>query len=114
MAKPKLKSKAMLTIQFGRVDSEEDFGDLEITSRDVLQLERRVKGLTVKSFLQDLSVGNVYHAAFIAARRLGIIDLELTLREFEDQFDITMRADDDDDEDDNGMEGEADPTNQNL
>lgn len=108
MAKP--KSKAMLTIRCGRVDSEEELALLDITSRDVLQLERRVKGLTVKSFLQDLAMSNVYHAAFIASRRLDLIDPELTLREFEEEFDITMRDESDDDD----MEGEPDPTTQNL
>ena len=39
MAKP--KSKAMLTIRCGRVDSEEELALLDITSRDVLQLRRQ-------------------------------------------------------------------------
>lgn len=104
--------KGLLDLRIARADSDE-LESLSITSRDVVQLERRVKGVTMSSFLKDLSLVNCYHAAFLAMRREARISDTMTLAEFEAAFDLDLRDPDEGNESSDDDET-ANPTSEDL
>lgn len=96
-------------------ESDDEWSTLAVTSREMLAVERAVKGFTANSFFKDVTVGGLYRIAHVVLRLRGAIDVTTTFDQFVDTHDVRFastdsgepdKGDDDDDE----VGSEANPT----
>jgi hypothetical protein len=100
-------------ITFGYAGPEDDeWLPMAVTSREMLQVERQVKGFTANGFFKDVSITGLYRILFVVLRMRGGRELPPDFEAFVDTFDVKFgdptRTDDGDDEDES--ESEVDPT----
>ena len=102
------------TLEMAVARDDEEWSYLPITSRDILQAEKAFKDFTVGDLASGrISMRNVYRVGYIAMKRAGRVEPEMTLGEFENVWlvSITERAADAPSWNDDDQDDDTDPTN---
>lgn len=95
-------------------ETDDEWTTISVTSREMLAVERAVKGFTANTFFANVSVGGLYRVAHVVLKHRGEIDKTLPFEEFVDTYDVKFGAapsdaeSGEDDQDETGSE--ADPT----
>jgi hypothetical protein len=103
-------------IEFSYAAEEDDeWTTLAVTSREMLAVERTVKGFTAQTFFASVTVQGLYRVAHVVLRLRGTIAKEVTFEEFVAAYDVKFGSaepapgeDDDEERDETGIG--ADPT----
>jgi hypothetical protein len=108
------RKRAILEFAYAHEDADE-WTTLSVTSREMLAVERAVKGFTANTFFANVSVGGLYRIAHVVLKVRGDLDRAVTFDEFVETHDVKFGADqaatasdEGDQDDDTGSE--ADPT----
>lgn len=108
------RNRALIEFAYAAEDDEE-WTTLAVSSREMLAVERTVKGFTANSFFADVSVGGLYRVAHVVLRLRGTIDKGVTFDQFVELYDVKFGPSPVDeqrerDEDEAEPGSEADPT----
>lgn len=104
-------SRSLITFGYAHQDDEQ-FSALAVSSREMLTVERSVKGFSANTFFTNVTIEALYRVAFVVLKARGDIDRAMPYDQFVDTYDVspqdpTKRGDDKTDEDDGP---EVDPT----
>lgn len=83
-----VSARAILT--FGIAEGDEDFRPLSVTSREMLQVERTVKGFATVEFLQQVTIEGLYRTAWVVLRMRGDVDMAVKFDEFIDAWSVSL------------------------
>lgn len=106
------RSRALIEFAYAHQDAEE-WSNLAVTSREMLAVERQVKGFTANSFFANVTVGGVYQMAYVILKLRGEVERTVTFDEFVESHDVKLgpeRASEDGAGDEDETGSEADPT----
>src|SRR5262245_16781669 len=81
-------ARAILT--FGVAEGDEDLRPLSVTSREMLQVERTVKGFATVEFLQTVTIEGLYRTAWVVLRMRGEIEMSVKYDEFIDGWSVSL------------------------
>jgi hypothetical protein len=82
-------SRNRALIEFSYAASEdEEWTTLAVTSREMLAVERAIKGFTANSFFADVSVRGLYQVALVVLRVRGVIERAVTFDQFVEGYDV--------------------------
>lgn len=97
-------------------EADDEWSTLAVTSREMLAVERAVKGFTANSFFKDVTVGGLYRIAHVVLRLRGAVDVTTTFDQFVETHDVRFAStepaqpNEGDDDDDDEVGSEANPT----
>jgi len=108
------RSRALIEFAYAHADADE-WSNLAVSSREVLAVERQVKGFTANTFFANVSVGGLYRIAHVVLRLRGEVDKAVTFDEFVESHDVKFgpapsEGGEPSDESDDETGSEADPT----
>ena len=75
-------------IVFGIAEGDGEMRPLSVTSREMLQCERRYKGFSAQDFFQRVTVENLYRVAFAVLGLRGQLDKAVKFDEFIDGWSV--------------------------
>lgn len=107
--------RALIRFSYALADADEWTG-IEVTSREIMAVERRIKGFTANGFFSDITVTGLYQIAYTAlGMRGGLAPDVRTFDAFVEAYDVRFKHPDEvaapaagDEDDETGSE--ADPT----
>lgn len=106
-------NRALIRFSYAH-ESDDEWTGIEVGSREMLAVERQVKGFTANSFFADITVTGLYHIAHVVLRARGTIERSVTFDDFVTSYDVRFKHPDDDavpaGDDDDETGSEADPT----
>lgn len=114
LVQPVAKPRRRSLIVFGYAhEDDEQWSALEVTSREMLAVERQVKGFSANAFFTNVSVEGLYRIAYVVLRVRGDLPAKTLYEDFVSTYDVkfgdpTQPADSDDQDSDDGSE--VDPT----
>lgn len=83
-----MSARAIVT--FGVAEGDEDFRALSVTSRELLQVERTVKGFATQEFLQRVTIEGLYRVAWVVLRHRGEVEAAVKFDQFIDDWSVTL------------------------
>ena len=106
-----MAAKAMWVVQIAKADDDE-YTRVDVTAREMLKVERQVKGFTVAAFFRSINLIQVYRVLFIVLTNRGELPEGMTLAQFEDTYDVSLRDPDEETSEDseNDDASGVDPT----
>lgn len=110
------RNRALIEFAYA-AETDDEWSTLRVTSREMLAVERTVKGFTANSFFADVSVAGLYRIAWVVLRLRETIDKTVTFDEFTNTHDVKFGAapvegtgDSPNDDESDEVGSEADPT----
>lgn len=77
-------------LKFGVAEGDGEWMLLAVTSRELLQVERTVKGFATAAFMQDVKLEGLYRIAHVVLRMRGAVPTGKTFDEFIDEWSVDM------------------------
>lgn len=82
-------SRKRSLIEFSYAHNEdEEWTTLAVTSREMLAVERSVKGFTAQSFFGSVTISGLYRVAHVALRLRGDVEATMTFDQFVEAYDV--------------------------
>lgn len=108
------RKRALIEFSYAPVEADE-WSNLDVTSREMLAVERSVKGFTAQSFFGSVSMTGLYRVAHVVLRLRGEVDKGVTFDEFVEAYDVkfgpaTPPAEGESDDEGDETGSEANPT----
>lgn len=83
-----VSARTMLT--FGIARGDDELESLAVTSRDMLQVERTVKGFATAEVLQRVTIEALYRIAYATLRRQGRVEADVKYEEFVNEWSVSL------------------------
>lgn len=85
------RTRAILEFSYAH-DDDDEWTTLSVVSREMLAVERQVKGFTANTFFANVSVGGLYRVAYVVLKVRGDLDKALTFDQFVESHDVKFGA----------------------
>jgi hypothetical protein len=81
------RKRSLIDFAYAR-EVDDEWTTLSITSREMLAVERAVKGFTAQQFFASVTVTGLYRVAYVVLRLRGVVDASTTFDQFTDSHDV--------------------------